>query len=78
MGNNEFGVIPVPISNNANDYGNNEIVLGVTKYIVIDSENSSEEQKEAAKRFLDFIVYSDDGEKFLVEDAGGVSQYLTI
>ena len=78
LGNNEFGFIPVPISNNANDYGNNEIVLGVTKYIVIDSENSSEEQKEAAKRFLDFIVYSDDGEKFLVEDAGVIPAFDNI
>lgn len=68
-GNNEFGFIPVPISNDSSDYGNNEIALGVTKYIIVDDKNSSEAQQEAAKKFLNYLVYSDTGKKFLVDKA---------
>ena len=68
-GNYEFGFIPVPISNNPSDYGNNEIALGVTKYILVDDKNSSEAQKEAAKKFLNYLVYNKTGNEFLLNKA---------
>lgn len=76
--NNEFGFIPVPISNNASDYGNNEIILGVTKYMVIDKNSNSVEQQEAAKRFFNYLVYNEKGNKFLVEDAGIITSFNNI
>lgn len=72
---NEFGFIPVPISDNASDSGNSQIAVGVTKYIIVDSKNSSEAQQEAAKRFLNYIVYSDKGKKFLLEEAGVIPAF---
>lgn len=77
-GNHDFGFIPVPISNNASDYGNNEIILGVTKYMVIDKNSNSVEQQEAAKRFLNYLVYNESGNKFLVEDAGIIPAFNNI
>jgi raffinose/stachyose/melibiose transport system substrate-binding protein len=77
-GNHDFGFIPVPISNNASDYGNNEIILGVTKYMVIDKNNNSLEQQAAAKRFLNYLVYNENGNKFLVEDAGIIPAFNNI
>lgn len=77
-GNDEFGFIPVPISNNASDYGNNEITLGVTKYMVIDKNNNSAEQQEAAKKFLNYLVYNKNGNKFLVEGAGVIPAFNNI
>ncbi len=68
-GNNDFGFIPVPISNNDSDYGNNEIALGGTKYFIID-KNNSPEQQAAAKDFLNYLVYNEKGHKFLVDDCG--------
>lgn len=73
--NNEYGFIPVPISNNSSDYGNNEIVIGVTKYLVIDKINSSKEQQEAAKKFLDWIVYEKEGQEFLVSKSGLITSF---
>lgn len=78
LDNSEFGFISVPISNNSEDYGNNEIALGVTKYIVINDKNSSKDQQEAAKRFLNYLVYNEKGNKFMVEDAGIIPYFKNI
>ena len=64
----EYGFIPVPISNDSEDFGNNEITAAI-KYLVIDKVYNSEEQQEAAKRFVDWLVYSEEGNKFMIEDA---------
>lgn len=76
-GNKDFGFIPVPISNNASDYGNNEISMGVTKYFII-NKNSSIEQQEAAKQFLNYLVYNENGNKFLVEECGIIPVFNNI
>ena len=36
---------------------------------MIDAEQSTPEQQEAAKAFVNWLVYSDNGQKMLVEDA---------
>lgn len=73
--NKEYGFIPVPISNDNSDYGNNEITLGVTKYIVIDKANNSEEQQEAAKKFLNWMVYEKEGQDFMTNKAGVIPAF---
>ena len=76
-GNEDFGFIPVPISNNASDYGNNELSMGITKYFIIDKNNSIEQQ-EAAKQFLNYLVYNENGNKFLVEECGIIPAFNNI
>lgn len=65
----DYGFIPVPISNDASDYGNNEITAAV-KYLVIDKESNSVEQQEAAKKFINWLVYEEEGNDFMVNEAG--------
>lgn len=77
LGNDKFGFIPVPISNNASDFGNNELSIGVTKYFII-NKNSSPEQQQAAKDFLNYIAFTDRGHKFLVEDCGVITSFNNI
>ncbi|SNS06571.1 carbohydrate ABC transporter substrate-binding protein, CUT1 family [Anaerovirgula multivorans] len=63
----EYGFIPVPISNDANDYGNSHLSVGVPSYWTIDESQSTKEQQEAANKFLNWLVSSETGQKYYVE-----------
>ncbi len=76
--NKEYGFLPVPISNNPDDYGNQEISSAVSKRIVIDKEKSTPEQQEAAKKFLNWIVYDAKGQDFLVNKANIIPAFKNI
>ncbi|MBZ4669247.1 MAG: extracellular solute-binding protein family 1 [Defluviitaleaceae bacterium] len=73
-----FGFIPVPISNNPDDYGNSGIPVGMGKYIGIDKENNNEEQQAAAKKFLEWLVYSEKGQDFFVNKANLIPAFKNI
>lgn len=73
-GNTDFGFIPVPISNNSSDNG---IAVGITKYFIV-NKNSSDKQIEAAKRFLNYLVYDEHGNKFITEDCGIIPEFNNI
>ncbi|ASA24133.1 ABC transporter substrate-binding protein [Paenibacillus donghaensis] len=76
--NGEYGFLPVPISNNAADYGNQEISSAVSKRLVLDKEKATPEQQAAAKKFLDWIVYQDKGQDFLVNKANIIPAFKNI
>lgn len=52
----EFGFLPVPISNNPEDYGNSQISVGVPSYWTIDATTATAEQQQAAKEFMNWLV----------------------
>ncbi|WP_410514405.1 ABC transporter substrate-binding protein [Paenibacillus sp. BR2-3] len=74
----EYGFLPVPISNNSADYGNQEISSAVSKRLIIDKEKATPEQQAAAKKFLDWIVYQDKGQDFLVNKANIIPAFKNI
>lgn len=76
-GNNSFGFIPVPTSNNSSDIGNNEIAVGITKYFIL-NKNSSDKQLDAAKKFLNYLVYDELGNKFMTEECGIIPAFDNI
>lgn len=55
----QYGFLPVPISNNPEDYGNSEISVGVPSYWVIDESQSTKEEQEAALEFLNWMVFGE-------------------
>lgn len=61
-----FGFLPMPISNNAEDYGNSQISVGVPSYWAIDAEMSTPEQQQAAKDFLNWLVSDPQGQDIYV------------
>ena len=43
------------------------LVSGATKMLTVDAAYSTEEQQKAALEFLDWLVYNDCGQKFMVD-----------
>jgi raffinose/stachyose/melibiose transport system substrate-binding protein len=76
--NGEFGFIPVPVSNDAADKNNSAVAVGATKQVFVDKEKSTPEQQAAAKKFLDWIVYDQAGQDFLVNKANVIPAFKNI
>lgn len=74
----KYGFLPVPVSNNAADFGNSQISAAVSKRILLDKEKSTPAQQEAAKKFLDWIVYKEKGQDFLVKQANIIPAFSNI
>ncbi|SEP17430.1 ABC transporter substrate-binding protein [Paenibacillus sp. OK076] len=74
----KYGFLPVPVSNNPDDFGNTQISAAVSKRILIDKEKSTPAQQEAAKKFLDWIVYEAKGQDFLVNQATIIPAFSNI
>ncbi len=65
---NEYGFIPYVLGNDTSDFANNQIQACASKQVMIDKEKASDEQIQAAKDFLNYLVYDEEGQKGLVED----------
>lgn len=76
--NGQYGFIPVPVSNNADDYGNSQIIAGSSKFIGIDTKNNDADQQAAAKKFLEWLVYSEAGQDALVNKCSLVPAFSNI
>ncbi|SHF29653.1 carbohydrate ABC transporter substrate-binding protein, CUT1 family [Caldanaerobius fijiensis DSM 17918] len=76
--NGQYGFIPVPISNNPGDYGNSQIAVGPSKFIGIDKTQNNAAQQDAAKKFLNWLVYSQAGQDALVNKANVIPAFKNI
>ncbi len=72
-----MGIMPVP--NDVDDGSSEKLVGGGSKYFFIDSsENTSDEQRQAAKDFLNWLVYDEAGQDFIVNQCALVPAYSNI
>ena len=69
-----MGMMPVP---SALEGYNEKLVGGGSKYFFIDN-TVSEEQQQAAKDFLNWLVFEEDGQEFLVETCALVPAFANI
>ena len=69
-----FGFIPVPVDNNADNPMNNKLVAGPTQIYLINKE-ATPEQQEAAKKFLNWLVYDEKGQDFVVNQSQIISAF---
>ncbi|WP_461206811.1 ABC transporter substrate-binding protein [Clostridium sp. DL1XJH146] len=74
----DFGFIPVPVSNDAADYGNTQITVFPSKFIGLDVEQNTVEQQDAAKEFLNWLVYDEVGQDLLVNKANIIPAFKNI
>ena len=69
----EFGIMPVPVSNDASAKANNSISVGVPFYIMIDAEQADAKEQEAAQAVLSWFLTTPEGQAVWagpVEDGG--------
>ncbi len=72
-----MGMMPVP--QNTDDGTNEKLVGGGSKYFFIDSsEYTTDEQRQAAKDFLNWLVNDEEGNAFLTEKCALVPAYSNI
>lgn len=64
----EYGFLPFVLGNDTADFANNGIQAAASKQVMIDNVQATPEQQAAAKEFLNWIVYNDNGQKMMVED----------
>ena len=76
--NGQYGFLPVPLSNNPDDFGNTQVSAAVSKRLVLDKEAATPEQQAAAKKFLEWMVYSEKGQDFLVNKANIITAFKNI
>ena len=72
-----MGMMAIP--QDLDDGMNDMLVGGGSKYIFIDnSANTSEEQQQQAKAFLNWLIYDEEGQSFLVNDCALVPAFSNI
>jgi len=70
----KFGLMPVPVDNNAANPMNNKIVAGPTQVILLNKKATSAQQ-EAAKKFLNWLVDDKAGQDFIVNKSQIISAF---
>ncbi|OUM95298.1 MAG: ABC transporter substrate-binding protein [Thermobacillus sp. ZCTH02-B1] len=75
---NDFGVLPIPISNNPDDYGNGQIPYSEPKLFAIDNSAATPEEQQAALEFIEWMLTSEEGQKAIVEKMGLVMPYKDV
>ena len=69
-----MGMMPVP--QNTDDGTNEKLVGGGSKYFMIDSSDATtDEQRQAALDFLEWLADSEEGQKFITEDCALVPAF---
>jgi raffinose/stachyose/melibiose transport system substrate-binding protein len=63
--NTKFGIMPLPISNSKTFAGNGSISVGVPGYFMVDSQQSTPEQRAGAIDFLTWLYTSPKGQVFV-------------
>lgn len=62
-----YGFLPYFLNNDVSDFANQMIQGSPSKQIMMDGQMASEQQRAAAKEFLNWIVYSEIGQQMLVK-----------
>ena len=72
----EYGFLPYFMSDNPEDFFNSQIQGSPSKQIMMDGQMASENEKAAAKEFLNWIVYSEIGQQMLVKTCNLIPPFV--
>ena len=62
----EYGFLPYFMSNDENDFANQKIQGSASKQVMMDGQMATEDEKAAAKEFLNWLVFSELGQQLVV------------
>ncbi|GHV28243.1 ABC transporter substrate-binding protein [Clostridia bacterium] len=63
---NDFGYIPIPWSNNPEDYGNTQVAVTLPKLMCVNASQSTLQQQQAAFDMLGWMLADPEGQEFLI------------
>jgi raffinose/stachyose/melibiose transport system substrate-binding protein len=63
----DFGIMNLPMSDNAKGYGNDSIPVGVPGYFMIDNQQSTKAERDGAIDFLTWLYTSPVGQRFVAD-----------
>lgn len=63
----EYGFLPYFLGNDINDFTSSKIQASPSKQVMLDKQYATDNQKMAAKEFLNWLVYSNVGQQMLVK-----------
>jgi len=68
-----FGFLPFYLGDDSSYFVNNKIQASPSKFVIIDGVQASAEEQQAAKDFLNWLVYSKTGQEMFVNEAALIS-----
>lgn len=71
----KFGILPIPVSNDANDVRNTKIPASQPKGYCIDKSQNTAEQQEAAKKFIQYICFDQYSQQIICDTMGATLPY---
>lgn len=74
----EFGMMPAFIDSSDGDFANTSVQALGSKQLMIDKDKADSSQQQAAKDFLNWMVYEEDGQKAMVEELNLVPAFKNI
>lgn len=75
MDQQDYKFIPVPVSDNASDYANGKIAVGVPSYWCVDKSTSTPEQQQASIDFLTWFLTTKEGQNYYVQQLNFIPAY---
>ena len=73
-----FGVMPVPISDDATDPYNTKLMVTASFAELIDTTKSTPDQQAAAKAWMNWFVYSPSGQDYMVNKLGNTPAFKNV
>lgn len=73
----KIGMMPLPQKYTDGEV-NDRLISGASKTLVIDQEYSTAEQQQAAKDFLNWLVYDENGQSFMIDECNIIPAFANI
>lgn len=74
----EFGILPIPVSNDPSDERNLKIPASQPKGYCIDTSQNTVEQQEAGKKFIEFICFNPYAQEIISDTMGATLPYENV